>query len=435
MGLRKAGANWVEGDRFFDREAELEALAERVRDGVHTLLTAQRRMGKTSLVRELLRRLAAEGRFETIFVDLEDAAAPADAIAEIAAQSKAAQGAWRRITPAFANVLRGVRDRIDTLTLSEVRIKLRAGVDAGSWRQKGDEIFTALAENERSVVLAIDELPILVNRMLGGPDYRITPEGRRTVDEFLSWLRRNVQTHRGRVCVILSGSVSLEPILRQAGLSAHANVYSPFDLKPWNERAALDCLAALSGTYGLELSPAVRRDMCNRLRCLVPHHVQRFFDHLHVHLRRDGRHAASLDDVAQVYTGEMLSVRGQVDMDHYESRLKLVLGAAGYRAALAMLTEAAVGGGVLHREAIGLYRDYFRTGTEIEAEAEPETGTEPVRVEDVLLVLEHDGYLSPHGDEHGDGYRFVSGLVEDWWRTRHGRHFVPVGQRLGAKGG
>ena len=40
MKLRKAGANWVEGDRFFDREAELEALAERVRDGIHTLLTA-----------------------------------------------------------------------------------------------------------------------------------------------------------------------------------------------------------------------------------------------------------------------------------------------------------------------------------------------------------------------------------------------------------
>ena len=433
MKLRKAGANWVEGDRFFDREAELEALTERVRDGIHTLLTAQRRMGKTSLVRELQRRLGEEGCFENIFVDLEDARTPADAIAEIAAQSKSAQSVWRRVVPGFVNVLHGVRDRVDTLAISELRIKLRAGVDAGNWRQKGDGVFAALAENERSVVLAIDELPILVNRMLKGHDYRITPEGKRAVDEFLSWLRKNVQMHQGRVCVILSGSISLEPILRQAGLSAHANVFSSFDLRPWSERTALACLAALSGTYGLELTTAVRRDMCTRLRCLVPHHVQRFFDHLHVHLRRDGRHEASLEDVAQVYTDEMLSVRGQVDMDHYESRLKLVLGTEGYRAALAMLTEAAVSGGVLHGKAIDRYREYFRTGTEIDAEAETET--EPVRVEDVLLVLEHDGYLAPHGDDCGDGYRFVSGLLEDWWRPRHGRHFVPVGQRLDAKGG
>ena len=420
MGLRKAGANWVDGDRFFDREVELEVLAERVRDGTHTLLTAQRRMGKTSLVRELLRRLEAEGRFETIFVDLEDAGTPADAIAEIGTQSKSARSIWRRIKPGFDNVLREVSDRVDTLAVSEVRVKLRAGIDGGNWRQRGDGIFAALAENERPVVLAIDELPILVNRMLKGHDYRITPEGRQAVDEFLSWLRKNVQAHRGRICMILSGSVSLEPILRQAGLSAHANIFSPFDLRPWDEQTAVACLAALAKTYGLDLPPAVRQDMCRWLRCQVPHHVQRFFDSLQLHLRRANRHEASLEDVEQVYTGEMLSVRGQVDMDHYESRLKLVLGIEGYRCALAMLTEAAVGGGVLRHEAISQYRDYFQA----EAEAEP------VRVEEVLLMLEHDGYLAPRGDD----YRFVSGLLEDWWRTRHGRNFVTVGQRLGSDG-
>ena len=72
--LKKAGGNWVDGeDRFFDREVELEALMERIRDRRHTLLTAQRRMGKTSLVRETLRRLGDEDEFEPLFVDLEDA--------------------------------------------------------------------------------------------------------------------------------------------------------------------------------------------------------------------------------------------------------------------------------------------------------------------------------------------------------------------------
>lgn len=34
--LRKAGANWVDGDRFFDRTDELAALTERVRHRTHT---------------------------------------------------------------------------------------------------------------------------------------------------------------------------------------------------------------------------------------------------------------------------------------------------------------------------------------------------------------------------------------------------------------
>lgn len=39
--LKKAGGNWVDGEDFFNREAELEALMERVREGRHTLLTVR----------------------------------------------------------------------------------------------------------------------------------------------------------------------------------------------------------------------------------------------------------------------------------------------------------------------------------------------------------------------------------------------------------
>ena len=269
--LTKGGSNWVDGDRFFDRKAELEALEERVRDGTHTLLTAQRRMGKTSLVRELLQRLADTGEFETVFVDLEAAMDPADAVAEIG------------------------------LT---------------------------------------------------------TPQGRRSADEFLSWLRRNGQTHRGRITMILSGSVGLEPLLEQAGLSAHANIYSAYDLKPWSEETAASCLAALAESYDIGLSPEIREDMCRRLRCCIPHHVQMFFDKLHDRLRRAGRQDASPEDAERVYLHEMLSVRGQVDMQHYEGRLETILGRTGYPIALEILTETAVRGR-LEDDTIDRYRAAF----------------------------------------------------------------------------
>ncbi|MCE2451178.1 MAG: ATP-binding protein [Candidatus Latescibacteria bacterium] len=413
MMLRKAGGNWVDGDQFFDRDAELEALTERVKDGTHTLLTAQRRMGKTSLVRELLRRLKDEGCFETAFVDLEDARTKEDAIAEIASQSCSIQKVWRRIKTQFANHLQNIGDKIDEVGVSEVKVKLRAGINPGDWRQRGDEVFTALAENDLPVVLAIDELPILVNRLLKGDDYFITPERRQAVDEFLSWLRKNGQEHRGQVCLVLLGSVSLEPILQQAGLSAHANIFSPFDLKPWDEETASACLAALAGAYDIELPLTVRQEMCRRLRCQIPHHVQQFFDNLHEYLRRADRRKASLEDVDRVYIAEMLGVRGQMDLEHYESRLRMVLGDKGYPTALDILTEAAVNDGLLHSDAINQYYEYFQ------AEADP------VSIKDILSVLEHDGYLA----RQGDNYRFVSGLLEAWWRARHDRHFVPIARR------
>ena len=107
----------------------------------------------------------------------------------------------------------------------------------------------------------------------------------------------------------------------------------------------------------------------------------------------------------------MLGVRGQIDLAHYEDRLRMALGEDDYLTALELLTEAAVAGGTLATGTLSRYRDRATYGS----------------VDSVLYVLEHDGYFAPVPE----GHRFVSGLFEDWWRARHGGHFVPIEQRSG----
>ena len=155
--------------------------------------------------------------------------------------------------------------------------------------------------------------------------------------------------------------------------------------------------------------------MCRRLRCCVPHHVQQFFQHLNEHLNRNHSDAATIADVQQVYEHELLSVKGQIDLVHYEDRLRTVLGDAAFTDALSLLTEAAVNGGLLTHETVERYR-----------ELSPFSPTEGgISIDDVLYSLEHDGYL----ERQAAGYGFVSGLLEDWWRARHGQYFTPVNRR------
>ena len=414
MRLRKQPSNWVDGDQFFDREAELASLKERVSEGTHTLLTAQRRMGKTSLVRELLRQLSEERVYETLFVDLEGVDTPADAVAEIAFAARLVSTAWERISSRFANFLQGVGSRIQAVEVADLKVRLRSGIDSGTWARRGDEVLAALAAGDRPVVLAIDELPILVNRLLKGHDYHITPERREATDLFLSWLRENGQTHRGKICLIVSGSVGLEPILRQARLSAHANIFAPFELRPWNEETSVECLAALARWHEVVLSLEVRRKMCHLLRCCIPQHIQQFFDHLHEHLRREGRCEATVNDVVDVYYHDLLSVRGQINLQHYEDRLRMVLGDQVYTAAISILTEAAVNDGLLTEQAARGYADELKTSS-----------SEDPSINDILYLLEHDGYL----ERRNEGYRFVSRLLQDWWHARHGQFFIPVSER------
>ncbi len=385
-------------------------LRERAVNGTHTLLTAQRRMGKTSLVRELLRRLDEDGEFATVFVDLEGAMDAADAVAEMATQARSLLGVRDRTTSWLRDSVRGVRDNIEELGISELRVRLRASLDAGNWQRIGDQVFEDLAANDRPVVLAIDELPVLVNRLLKGHEYRVTRERLAVTDGFMGWLRKCCQSHDGKICLIISGSVGLEPVLSQARLSAHANVYTPFDLKPWSHDVAVECLMALARGQRVGLPDEIRREMCRRLRCCVPHHVQLFFHHLYEYLVRDQRNEATLDDVDQVYRRDLLSVRGQASLVHYEERLRMVLGDEDYIDALSLLSEAVVNGGQLTHKVIELYRNEAA-----------EMGKDD-SVTNVLYVLQHDGYL----EECEGGYAFVSGLLEDWWRARHGESFTSI---------
>lgn len=417
MGLEKTLGSPVEGKKFFDREHEIEELSERVCEGNHTLLVAQRRMGKTSVVRELLRRLERDGEFATVFVDFEDAQSPAETVVELATASMPIRGVWDRAKGAFANVAATAGRRIDEVGLSKLRLKLRSDVAPGNWRTKGDAVLAAFAAHDKPVVLAIDEFPLFVNHILKGNDHKPTPEGLRNADEYLSWLRKNVHRHQDRVRLIVSGSIGLMPIVRQAGLVAQVNVFSPFELKPWGEQTATECLRQLAAHYDLDLSGDVRREMCRRLRCCVPHHVQVFFDKVHEHLRRSNERTATIGDVRRVFDEEMISIHANPALDHYLPRLRMVLGPEQYGLARDLLTEAAVAHGRLDDDAL---REYCRHWLAVPDRNESD-------FEQVLHVLEHDGYLA----SADNGYRFASGWLETWWRTRHARHFIPVRDRPG----
>jgi hypothetical protein len=47
--LKQAYGNWVEGDRFWDRENDIKLLINRIEEGAHVLLVAQRHMTAQTL--------------------------------------------------------------------------------------------------------------------------------------------------------------------------------------------------------------------------------------------------------------------------------------------------------------------------------------------------------------------------------------------------
>ena len=243
--MKSSTGRWVSGADFFDREKELELLEARVRDGNHMVMTGQRRMGKTSVLRELGRRLEQSG-WVFLFADVEADRSEEDLIASLAK-------AVHPITPIRARLLRGMRrrlrrlvGRVDKVSAHQFAVRLRAGLDSGNWRRHGEDLIAHCAEHEHEqrVLIVIDEMPIFLARLLRQEN------GSRRVDEFLSWLRAIFQKVEGRdLALILSGSIGLAPLVERLGISDRINYLDPIRLGPWNLEVSVRCFETLTRSY------------------------------------------------------------------------------------------------------------------------------------------------------------------------------------------
>ncbi len=416
--LKQGLGNVVTGDRFWGREQDVALFMERIDSGAHQLLVAQRRMGKTSLMKEATQRFNERGKDYCVFVDFQGARSSADAIAELSMAIRGQTPLWEKVKGLFANVLEKVSNKVEAIEYGDFQVKLRSGLTAGNWANKGEQLFDILAGSDKPVVLMFDEVPIMINHMLKDENYVITREGRERVDEFLSWMRKNSIKHQGKIRIVMSGSIGLEPVLKEAGLIATVNNFVPFELKAWDKKTAIGCLEALANQYRVNYKEGATDKMVELLGYYIPHYVQMFFTHTRERCERSGDMSCSVEDVVSTYKEDVLGVRGDVIFSHYEERLKQVLGEEKLPLALEMVTEATVGG-VLSREAIKAFQEYYTFGDRSAGEVEKE----------ILWVLEHDGYLKGEGN----GYMFVSNVLRDWWDRRYGSSYTPVLQRKGAK--
>ena len=405
--MNSSTGRWVSGDNFFNRERELRILETRVRDRNHILLTGQRRMGKTSIARELGRRLETKG-WIFLFVDVEGATCAEDVIADIAQAVHPIRPITSRVVR-VGTAMKRLFGRVEEIGAYDVSVKFRAILNAGNWRRQGEELLRHCAARKQSVLLVIDELPIFLKRVLRDED------GFQRVDEFLSWLRGVLQDiEDGSLVLIVSGSIGLTPFVNRLGIPDRINHLEPFRLGPWDRDTSIECFQSLAESYELRVEDGVVNVVYDALGVGIPHHVQSFFARLRDHATMQGRDRVTMEDVEKVYRTGLLGPSGQNDLVHYETRLKEALEDENHTIAMEILAEAAT-------------QDVFTSGARrcLEGLYAMVVDDAQGRIADTLEILMHDGYL----EVSDEGHRFPSRLLKDWWSARFSDHYISLENR------
>lgn len=403
--VRPTTGRWVVGEDFFDRERELGILDGKVRDGNHVLLTGQRRVGTTSVARELGRRLEASG-WISLFVDVESANDEEDVIANIARSMQHVHPIKDRVFDIVRNWFNDPQDEIDG---TEFQVKFRAGLNSGNWRYHGENLLSICAGSGRPALLVIDELPGFLIRLSKDDG------GRDRADLFLSWLRWVVQTLGPDSPVLLiSGSIGLQPLVERLRIPARINYLYPFRLGPWDRATTVRCFESLARSQNLSVENGVASAVYEALGIGIPHHVQSFFARLKDYATVRDRSKLTLADVAEVYRFELLGASGQYGLTHYVTRLSEALEGPEHSIAMEILAESATQGAFTRGSRRSLAALYSALVDKVD-----------VRIANVVALLEHDGYIE--GDQ--GNYDIPSRLLKDWWSARFQDHYTPLRQR------
>jgi len=392
--MRSSTGRWVTGDDFFGRDAELRALEPPILDGNHVFLTGERRIGKTSVARELGRRLEGRG-WKFVFADIESAKCPEDVVVSIAA---AAFPIWSAFRGAIER-LGKLSENVEKIGMFGAFIKFRANKNEVKWQKKGDKVIRKCSKHRKKIIIVIDEFPVFLNRMIENN------ENICRIKEFLSWMRGAFQNIEGRSPVLLvSGSIDLELLVRRLGSPYHINYFHHFHLGPWSRDDCSECLERLAKSAGLSMDARAAAAVVDALGIRTPHHVQSTFARLHEFALMNNRSRVTTADVRTM----LLEPPGQIDLVHHQTCRG---GALPEEGTYSIAREISAGGAARERFTPDAWCRLEERYPELIYDWRD-------RIAEVSEVLEHDGYLEAGEGGHG----FASRLQKDRRATRLPHH-------------
>lgn len=379
---------------FVGREADTERLWRRLALD-HVLLSAPRRVGKTSLMHHLQRQAPRrEGWNGAVYYSAEADGDETTFVSELFARtaaSPAAAGVGDRLRDAR---LRDAVARVQRVEVASVALELRHLAE-GDWSRLAAayaDALAALPAGTRLLVM-VDELPVFLDRLVAADPAR--------GERFLAWFRHLRQGRPERdapVRWLVAGSIGLAPLAARHRWSHLINDLASESLGPLAEADARALLDGLAVSHRVDLLAAERDALLGRLGWPIPFFLQLAFAEL-------ARLPSGPDRVDRIFAN-LCAVGSGKHFAPWWDRLDDELGKVGALVAERMLDAAAARPDGATREAIAeAVRGHF-------TDAERED-----RRRNLLECLEHDGYLAWDGGR----WRFRSPLLREVWLARRSR--------------
>jgi AAA+ ATPase superfamily predicted ATPase len=386
IGMKINIGHAVVGDDFFGREKELKKMGRKLENKAASLLIpGPRRIGKTSLVREFIRR--NNDRYKFIYLNLQGR----HSIIEFCDDLK------KEIEVTFPRLIKGkgnfsekwneLAKAIPEISIGGV-IKVKTGekpIITKKIMKKMEEVFRELYAN--GFILAVDEFS----------DFLLTlkKSNHDEVELFLEWLRRLRQEERLRM--IVTGSINIISTVEELLVPDLINDLIDIDIFPLKPEEIKTLLTELLKEEGVTFSDELMDFALTKLKDGVPFFIQLFAENISDRLSKK-TFIDDIEEIKELY--DEITGKQHKEMVDFHTRLETYLSETDFSASRKILANAA-----------------FKPITFDDIYSHVENILPDKRnVYRLLKRLEDECYLKKI-DEY---YQFVSPMVADWWKNNYG---------------
>jgi hypothetical protein len=371
----------VEGSDFYGREKELQYAWEyHISKGTSLLLSAPRRVGKTSFSRKMLKHAEKNG-WRTLYLDLQGLKTESEFVKLFKEKLKSEK--W---LDKAGDTISKILESIEEFKVAGNEISFNSNV----WRNNTYGKIRQIIENTEKLLIVIDELTIYLNHLLTQED------GREKVEFFLEWLRSFRQTTK--VCWIFCSSVGIENFASMHQLSKHLNDCHPYDIGAFSEIEAKDFISRLDVDKKVRFTKDHIQYILDKLVWYLPFFIQIFVDKINFLVCVEGKQFSN-DTIDEAYNHLIT----ENHFNTWDERLKEYYEFEDNARKILKLCASPPNGRSREDLLINL-----------SAEKDEREKAE-VMLSKLLDMLRNDGYLT----EHDGKYFFRSPLLRDFW---HGRY-------------
>lgn len=382
--MKNSTGSPVEGDNFFGREKEIEYVWKRINDGNNIILSAPRRVGKTSFAKKMI-EIAKSSNWNTIEIDLEEIKSEEKLISLFL--EKLQEQNW------FSTAKDEIKEIAKNIKFSGKFMGAEVSYEYQQEKENNYSKLKKLLNHEKPTLIMIDELTVLMTHLIKKDKIN----GKLNVEELLNWFRSLRQVSGSKIRWIFCSSVGIENFTHQYQLSYSINDISSFTLDVFSSEKAGEMINALAKTEGLSFEKKFVDYFLQKLGWQLPYFIQILFEKIH-HLHR----VNGLDLTPQTIDHAYDLLLQEKHLNTWDERLKDYFDMEIYlRSILNMICK----------NPNGEKRENVKTLIYNYVKDEPKTD---LIVAEALMILMRDGYLM----EKEGIYNFRSPLLRDFWINR-----------------